>query len=128
MTTAYDRTSTSTDLHGLKRYSITRHITSDQATMVRLSTQDLLDGVIATLVRDMERKHDRFIHKTQVEWVVSSDTRSHDLIIRAWVDLKGMTVAERDIASRIWHAGRKAGARSYTEPPFSQPFFISPWE
>lgn len=128
MSTTFDRGSTTSRGDGIKRYSLTRHISSDQAQFIRITTQDLVSGVVSTLIRDMERKHDRYVHPSRISWCAWSDIRSRDLMIRVWIDLQGMTVEERDIASRIWHAGRKAGARSYTEPPYSQPFYLSPWE
>ena len=125
---AHDRGSTKTDMHGVKRYSLTRHIVSDLLPPWA-TTQTMLDDLVAQFVRDMERKHDRYIHHTQVEWEVYSDVHTRDVTIRVWIHLRGMSVAERDIASRIWHAGRQAGERRYTDgPSFRPPFYLSPWE
>ena len=125
---AHDRGTTHTDMHGVKEYALIRRITYDLLPPW-VSTQHLLDDVVSQFVRDMERKHDRFIHETQVEYTVSSNVLSRDLTIRVWIHLRGMSVAERAIAARIWQAGRRAGERAYTEAPYQrQPFFLSPWE
>ena len=125
---AHDRGSTKTDMHGVKRYSLTRHIVSDLLPPW-VTTQSLVDDVVTQFVRDMERKHDRYVHHTQVEWEAESHIHTRDLTIRVWIHLRGMSVAERDIAARIWQAGRRAGERAYTEGPFHrQPFWLSPWE